>query len=146
MKTFRIVPVILLALGVAGCATAPKPEAPEGLYNVFAQAYVGFERCALLGYISPEIAAKGQQAGLKILNQYSFNSATVTDQVNKAKEFADPSKEYCLSNELSLRRTEQFTAQVQPQTHQQAPQNYMPVVPHQTHCNRVGTQTLCTTF
>ena len=142
MKTFRILPVILLALGVVGCAVTPKPEAPEGLYTSFAQAYVGFERCALLGYISPEIAAKGQQAGLKIQNQYSFNSVIVTEQVNKAKEFADPSKDFCLSNELALRRTEQATVQVQPQTSQ----NYMPVVPHQTHCNRVGTQTLCTTF
>ena len=145
MKTFRIVPVILLVLGVVGCATTSKPEAPEGLYNSFAQSYVAFERCALLGYISPEIAAKGQQAGLKILNQYSFNPAKVTDQVNRTKEFADPSKEVCLSNELALRRTEQLTAQVKPQI-QQAPQNYIPVIPHQTHCNRVGTQTLCTTF
>ena len=145
MKTFRIIPFILLALGIAGCATTPKPEAPEGLYNSFAQAYIGFERCALLGYISPEIAAKGQQAGLKILNQYSFNPNTVTEQVNKAKKFADPSKEVCLSNELSLRRTEQLNAQVHPQI-QQTPQNYKPVIPYQTHCNRVGTQTLCTTF
>ena len=145
MKTFRILPLILVSLGVVGCAVPVKPEAPEGLYTAFAQAYVGFERCALLGYISPEIAAKGQQAGLKILNQYSFNSNTVSEQVNKAKEFTDPSKEFCLSNELSLRRTEQFTAQTQNQV-QQTPQNYMPVIPHQTHCNRVGTQTLCTTF
>ena len=95
-----------------------------------------------MGYISPEIAAQGQQAGLKILNQYSFDPTKVTNEVSKTKEFEDPSKEWCLSNELSVRRNVQNTTQVQPQT----PQNYMPVIPHQTHCNRVGTQTLCTTF
>ena len=145
MKPFRIVPFILLALGVVGCATT-KPQLPEEKYSLFAQAYAGFERCALLGHISTEIAAQGQQAGLRILNQYSFDPSKVTAEVSKTKEFDDPTKEWCLSNELSIRRTVQNTAQTQNQTQQQSPQNYMPVIPHQTHCNRVGTQTLCTTF
>lgn len=33
MKTFRILPFILLALGVAGCATTPKPEMTEQQSN-----------------------------------------------------------------------------------------------------------------
>lgn len=148
MKTFRILPFILLALGVAGCATTPKQELTEAQYDSTSRIWVGMDKCLQQGEIDTTLVAQGRNIVQSNLNQVVFDSQKLNTQINTLRQdTASVSKKDCTELAIAIQQRKQQiedsrrTVAVAP-----AQPTYTPPVIGQTHCNRVGTQTLCTTF
>ena len=74
MKTFRILPVILLALSVVGCA-AMKPQLPESKYYEFAQAANTGQKCSEFGFFSAEETSIVIVTFGRALNTWQYDEA-----------------------------------------------------------------------
>lgn len=141
MKTFRIVPFILLALGIAGCATT-KPQLPESKYYEFARVAVAGQKCSEFGFFSAEETSIAFTAFGRALNSWDYDAAK-GNQITQDTQVtinADVCKKLLVEAYVAKQRWEQ-AQQVQ---YQPTPV-YVPQT-RNTFCNRVGTQLLCNSF
>ena len=140
MKTFRIFPVILVVLGVAGCATAPKPEMTEQQYSEASRNWYALQKCNQLGYIPPDVAASGVHNFNQNLAGYSFDAGKLTAMARMLESSYSPTPGDC--NQIAL-----VIHTNTPKVVAQQPAYAAPVyAPKNTFCNRVGTQMLCNSF
>ena len=141
MKTVRILPFVLLALGVVGCAST-KQTMPEAKYYEFVHAVNAGQSCSELGYFSAEessvvIAVYGQA-----LNSWTYDEAKLVHmgQETPVSVNAALCKKMLIDVYVAKQRQDQ-ARQVQ---YQPTP---IPVTqPQNTFCNRVGSQLLCNSF
>ena len=141
MKTFRIVPVILLALGVAGCATT-KPQLPESKYYAFARAANTGQKCSEFGFFSAEESSIVIATFGRALNTWQYDEVK-TLQI--AKELpVSVNADICKKMLVDVYVAKQKWDQVQQVQYHPVPV-YTPQ-PQNTFCNRVGTQMLCNSF
>ena len=140
MKTLRILPFILLALGIAGCATTPKPELTEQQYSEASKQWYALHKCNQQGYIPPEVAASGVRLFNQNLVGYSYDSGKLTAMARTWENSYSLSSGEC--NQMALVIHTNI-----PKVVAQQPAYAAPVyVPKNTFCNRVGTQMLCNSF
>ena len=140
MKTFRTLPVILLALGVAGCAALPKPEMTEQQYSEASRNWYALHQCNQQGFIPPEVVASGVHLITQNLAGYSYDSGKLDAMVRILERSYSPTVGDC--NQIAL-----VIHTNTPKVVAQQPAYVAPVyVPKNTFCNRVGTQMLCNSF
>ena len=141
MKTIRILPFVLLALGVVGCAST-KQTMPEAKYYEFVHAANAGQKCSELGYFSAEessvvIAVYGQA-----LNSWAYDEAKILQIARETPVSVDTA--LCKKILVDVYVTKQKWEQARQVQYQPTP---IPVTqPKNTFCNRVGTQLLCNSF
>ena len=141
MKTFRILPVILLALGVAGCATT-KPQMPESKYYDLARFSVAGQKCSEFGFFSAEETSIVITSFKRALNSWDYDAAK-GNQITQDTQVTinnDVCKKLLVEAYVVKQAWEQAQQMQYQPTHIYVPQT------RNTLCNRVGTQLLCNSF
>lgn len=145
----RIFAVVLSTLLLAGCASTPRAMLDDGGYESYANSYVGLNSCGSSGKMSPDVAARGLAQIKTNINQYAYYPQRLAVFVENAQRDNEPgTQEQC--NQLAMAiygRKQQIDNQNQAYQADQAELNrVLNNRTMQTYCNRVGTQTLCTTY
>lgn len=141
MKLFS---VLLAGLVLTGCATT-KPEMTEATYTSIAKAAVSLDYCTHQGWVSPEVSAKGKRLIITNANKYAFDTATFELAYQKENQN---------NNRLTSGECNVWASQILVNSANSAPvnnyndqQDYISSTKsNQTYCNRIGTQTFCTTY
>lgn len=134
---------ITLILGIAilaGCATS-KPPLPEHEYQAFAERIVGIKKCAVAGQLSPDDASLGWQYVRGNLETYTYEDARMRSLVNGMADRQDPSHQWCVDTAMHIAAYKRNLA-----SNQQAQAAPVEVSPTRTYCNRIGNQTLCSSY
>ena len=141
MKTVRILPFVLLALGVVGCAMT-KPQLPESKYYEFARAANIGQKCSEAGFFSAEETSVVIATFGRALNSWTYDEAKGSQIARETQVIITP--DICKKMLVNV-----YVAKQKHEQNQQAQQQATPVYVPQTHntfCNRVGTQMLCNSF
>jgi len=133
---------------MTACATA-KPPLPEADYAFLGFGLAKAASCAQRGHMQPELAARGRNLVLGVINSHDYDRWKLQRHVELAAQ-SDSSPEFCRQMAQGL---QEALAQAQTRVAMQANQDQVGrglrekagLVPAQTsYCNRVGAQTVCT--
>ena len=133
--------VLFAGLMLVGCATTNQVM-QEDQYASFARSLYGINHCSESGRLPPDVTAKGINILKNKINTYQYYPERLKAFVElKASEGNVPSDSDC--NQLAVIIHGQSQANA---TYNQPIQNYQINQPINTVCNRIGTQTMCTTY
>ncbi len=145
----KAIGVLFAGLMLVGCATT-KPEMPGNKYTEAAKDYMYINHCNSQGWMPPDIAAAGS-IGLKaIVNSYTFNA----DKLNKEIDWVNvnydkPTLSDCRSLSMKIQEYNQRNV-AQNQIDRNNQRDTQDIINNtrikNTFCNRIGTQTTCSTY
>lgn len=129
--------LLLSLVALTGCAIKGTPL-PDSRYDDFARSIVGAQRCAEEGHMSIELAAKGWQVMKTNLNSWTYDDYRLRATMDTFYRAEPPPRNICVA--LAMKISENTQA---PKVTWVEPTINMPKY---TMCNRIGTQTLCSTY
>ena len=148
MELVRSSLVAAFVVGLVGCASAPKVM-EEGEYPRFATAWIGLRKCAALGHVSPDTAARGRTFLTASLNTFSYDKNKLESTIQQAQLNMEPDKSDCADLAIQVAQTQQrvqiHNASVELQR-AETQRIIDSTRSKQTYCNRVGNQTFCNSF
>ena len=137
----KLMSVLLGGLLLGGCATANQMMADDQ-YESFARSFYGITQCSDSGRLPADVTAKGINILKGKINTYQYYPERLKAFVElKASEGNTPSDADCNQLAVIIHSQSQVNA-----TYNQPVQNYQINQPRNTVCNRIGTQTMCTTY
>jgi Flp pilus assembly protein TadD len=148
----RILVVLAVVLGLAGCASAPQPKAQlnEQGYTAFATHLMVLGSCAQQGLITPELAASGNRYLKSQLAGYTYSEEKLKSSlVDFAGHNPLPGKADCNTLAVQISELNQQNASNLAQSQADAQEmadltkQLQNSVPAPVYCNRLGTQTFC---
>ena len=135
----KLMGVLLAGLMLVGCATT-KPEMSNDMYQHVARTHVAIEYCNRQGWISPDVAATGKRGIESKINQYTYDYERLNNEVKWINGFKDkPNQGDCNKLAMEIQGYNQIN-QIQNK------QTDTDIQFRNTTCNRMGTQTFCTTY
>lgn len=145
----RIILTSLFTILLIGCASRPRAELSDFGYQYASQAYATVQRCGIAGYIDPGTASLGTMyVKAKYFTGVSVDQARFSGAVQQLLNSARPTTEECnqLAMDIHQRKREIGAHNEMVKASEEELRNITNNRPKQTYCNRVGTQTLCTTY
>lgn len=141
--------ILCLAVVLAGCAAAPKPQMPDTEYTSIGGLWVAAQRCGQLGLMDPATAAHGMRYQTNKLSLYTYDQQrldTLTRHYQGEKE--NPTAAQCNTLAVTINSIRQREVQntASAQANQQAWVDTLNNQPKRTYCSQVGTQTMCSTY
>lgn len=140
MKPLLILSCVAL---LGGCATS-KPPLPEDRYVELAQNWLGINACGETGKIDAATASLGKTYVENEINRFNWDEVKFNTTQERYKNL-NASQEYCNKAAMSIHAlSNKFRAA---NSTPAAPSIPTPTYrPTQTYCNKIGTQTLCSTY
>ena len=141
---------MLLVSGVlVGCATQPKPVMSDAQYTEIGKGWIAIQACTKRGVITPEVSATGQRYMEGVLSYNTYDRSTLNARINWLKKnTSDPTDAECNLLAAAIHKKQQqinlHNENVQMQQDQINQMNAN--LPTQTYCNKLGTQTFCSTY
>ncbi len=137
----------LTLLALAGAAVAAKPEMTEEQYKQHAAMWVGIPKCNTAGHIDPALAAWGLTDVQTSASRYEFDQDRMRSLVAELENL-EPSPENCRGAAMALAGRKQAVDQANRFTSSKPSwsNEWTVPLPKRTICNRVGGQTLCSTY
>lgn len=137
----------LTLLALAGAAVAAKPEMTEDQYKQHAVMWAGIPKCNAAGHIDPALAAWGLTDVQTSASKYEFDRDRMRSIVAELQNH-EPSVENCRGAAMALAGRKQAIDQANRSSSPQArwDNEWVTPLPRRTICNKVGTQTLCSTY
>ena len=143
MKAKKQIVMVLVSLGVVGCASAPKPEMPEEKYQEFATVGNAVTACVNANYFSVEANTTAIRVLGTQLNSWNYDRDKLR-AIAKTTEVSITEVE-CNKMAATILATQQRWDRQASQAASQPTPVYIPQT-RNTFCNRVGTQLLCNSF
>jgi hypothetical protein len=145
---------LLAVLGVAaaaltGCASAPKPIMSLDEQSKGGFLMAGLNQCTANGMMDAYIASRGRGFLESRLNKFAYDPANVQAGFDKAmRSGKEPSRADCASMAITVHTWigEVNAVNEREARDRQIMQDAVNNRPRNTYCNRVGTQTLCSTY
>ena len=139
--------VAAFVVGLVGCAATPKPELADSMYSEVGQLLVAGQRCASAGYMSTEDASLLTTYTTSHLNTFSFSNERVQQSAMRAR-MLPVTKDYCVEQAINVatrkRQIQNHNASVEQS--RADTQRAIDSRPKQNYCNRIGSQTMCSTY
>lgn len=140
----KLKPLLLITL-LAGCATATKPALPEHEYTALPRAMAAIEKCGQTDLIPIDLVAWGRSYSGNFLSRHTYDAQRIQQSYTGFEQSINPSAADCkeLHTQLLMRKQREDKAVVTRSQQQEEPSVFTPT--RRTHCNKIGTQTFCTT-
>jgi hypothetical protein len=137
---------ILGLVVLAGCASA-RPPMSDAAYPTVASDWTTINACGRAGYLDPDTAALGQDMIRTYLMQKTVNQQKLEEAI-KASPAQQVTRERCndFAMGIASRKRQIAIHNASVDAEQKATQDAINNRPKQTYCNRIGTQTLCSSY
>lgn len=132
-------------LMLVGCATQ-RPELPEAYYLQNSGYWATFTRCHEQGMLNTELTAIASSEFRRIMSGYSVDTERFNREAKEAyHKYSAPSQNVC--SQIAVNMTEK-KQQREMNIHSAArdPQSNNNYQIKQTYCNKIGNQTLCSSY
>lgn len=150
MKLLRVLSFMFVSLALVGCATAPKPMMPAEKYESFAKLSSLLNQCIRQGWITPDIAASGNRFLIANVNSYNVDVDRLDKNVAWFNEYGQKVTQGDCNQMAATISSRKQTIQANNQSNaynQQQTQEFINSTRiSNTSCNRIGTQTFCSTY
>lgn len=137
----------LVALGlVVGCGSV-KPPMPDSKYADFSQTRYGIAKCAEMGLLPADTAARGLTYNASAINTYTFDQAKL-DGMLQGQRWT-PTSGNCNQLAVAINQRQQQIQIHNDAVNSQRDANliYEATRPKQTYCNRInGGNVLCSSY
>lgn len=154
---FKKIVLVWIVLGLQGCASAPpKPELTEAGYTQFANWVIGGRMCVQDGFIQPELAAFGETYLVRQLQGYTYSpeklNTVIAQTVKDTPEGVRIPQSLCNAAALNMAKAKQqyadneASSQALSQMNAADAQLIQSTAIKNTWCNKVGAQTMCSTY
>lgn len=143
--------VVMFSVGVSvlvlsGCAVT-KPHLSMVQYGQAAAEEFEVEQCGVSGRMALETVALGKTFIRQTLSRYQYDVGMLNESFRNAQRGAStPSYETCNKHAIKILAIKQQQASAQATRTNQAAESSSFNFPKQTICNRIGTQTFCTSY
>ena len=145
----KMMGVLLAGLVLVGCATT-KPEMPGSIYSEAAKLHVGIEYCVRMGWLSPDLGAIGKRGIESRINEYSYDYERLNSEARMINSDSQkPNQGDCNKAAMDIQGYNQNNT-LQNQAARDNQRETQEIINNtrmqNTYCNRIGNQTVCSTY
>lgn len=136
---------VVAGLVLAGCATQ-RPELPEAYYLQNSGYWATFTRCHEQGMLNTELTAIASSEFKRIMSSYSVDTERFNREAKEAyQKYSRPSQNACSQIAVTMTEKKQ-QREMNIQSAMREPQSNNNYQIKQTYCNKIGNQTLCSSY